>query len=198
MTDSAAPKVHSNPVRRLLGLVGLMVTMYLGLRTLRFSNNWYNLAFYFLFLLLPFVALRLALRLRRRAKILAVVVLAPLLAFSSIGLLAFVACDIPAEAGHRELSRELSTVRQGRYSLHLVREQTAAGAVGPHGVGLEQRMTILPGLYTVKYLDYFEGASEGSLSVPEPSRIELYIPNAGYSYKHEVHRVYLLKPWVYF
>jgi hypothetical protein len=52
------------------------------------------------------------------------------------------------------------------------------------------------GLYAVKPLDYFDGASEGSLSTTGPDRIQLQIPRTD---RHqEVHRVYSLKPWLYF
>jgi hypothetical protein len=63
-------------------------------------------------------------------------------------------------------------------------------------VTLEQRMIVLPGLYAVKPLDYFERASEGSLSAAGPDRIELHIPKT--NLHQEVDRVYSLKPWLYF
>ena len=121
------------------------------------------------------------------------------MAFSVVGLLAMVACDIPAAVTHRQLSRELCTVHQGQYSVHLVWKETAGGALGPHGVSLEQRRTILPGIYAVRFLDYFEGASEGSLSFVGPDRVSLRIPIAGYLMDQtNVQRVYSLKPWLYF
>lgn len=71
--------------------------------------------------------------------------------------------------------------------------------MGPHGVSLEQRMNILPGIYLVKSLDYFEGASEGTLSWAGADRISLYIPIAGYhNDQKDVRRVYSLKPRLYF
>jgi hypothetical protein len=54
-------------------------------------------------------------------------------------------------------------------------EETAGGALGPHGVGLEQRMFVVPGIYLVRYLDYFEGASKGSLSEEGADIIRLHI-----------------------
>jgi hypothetical protein len=71
--------------------------------------------------------------------------------------------------------------------------------VGPHGVSLEQRRAILPGIYAVRTLDYFEGAREGNISFIAPERVSLYIPVAGYDQNQEnVRRVYALKPWLYF
>ena len=64
-------------------------------------------------------------------------------------------------------------------SVHLLWEETAGGALGPHGVGLEQRMFVVPGLYLVKPLDYFEGAHEGSLAFEGTDKVRVYIP------KHE-------------
>jgi hypothetical protein len=66
-------------------------------------------------------------------------------------------------------------------------------------VSLEQRRTILPGIYAVKSLDYFEGASEGSISFVGPDRVSLFIPIADYKQDQKsVQRMYSLKPWLYF
>ena len=196
MTEFVPSDHRSNSVRQFLGLGVLMAAMYMCTRTLRFSNNGLNLAFVCLFFLLPFLAAWVALRLRRRAKVVAAVVLAPILTISLLFLLMMAIFDIPAAVGHRQLSRELSTVEQGRYSVHLAWEESAGGALGPHGVSLEQRMVILPGLYAVKPLDYFDRASEGSLSTAGPGKIKLHIPNT--SLHREVDCVYSLKPWLYF
>jgi len=188
-----------NPVRRLVFLTALMVFMFLCMRTLRFENDVLNLAFGCLFLLLPPFAIRPALRLRGWAKIVTITLLVPVLAFSVMDLLGMVACDIPDAVNHRELSRELCTLHQGQYSVHLSWDETSGGAVGPHGVSLEQRRAILPGFYAVRYLDYFEGASEGNLSFVGPDRVSLHIPIAGYDKDQKnVQRVYSLKPWLYF
>jgi len=108
----------------------------------------------------------------------AAIVLAPLLALSLLCLLFTASCDLPAVMQHREMSRQLSHVQWGNYSIHLLWEETPGGAVGPHGVVLEQRKAIVPGLYLVKQLDYFEDANEGSLSVDEAGRIRLHIPQS--------------------
>jgi hypothetical protein len=173
--------------------------MYLCMRTLRFTHAGLNLAFGCLFLVLPFFAIKPALRLPRRAKTMTLILLTPLLAFSAFGLLATMVADIPDAIGHVQLSTELCTLDQGQYSVHLAWEETAGGAVGPHGVGLEQRRNIFPGMYAVRYLDYFEGAREGTISFVGPNMVSLYIPIAGYNEDQKnVRRVYSLKPWLYF
>ena len=200
MSDSvSSSRRGANPVRRLAFLSALMVFMYFCMRTLRFTHAGLNLTFGCLFLLLPFFAIKPALQLPGLAKIITLVLLVPLSALSVVGLLGMVACDIPAAVNHRQLSRELCTLDQGQYSVHLAWEETAGGAVGPHGVSLEQRRGILPGIYAVRHLDYFEGASEGRLTTVGPNRFELYIPIAGYYRdQKDVHRAYTLKPWLYF
>ena len=189
----------SNPIRHLVFLAALMIVMYLSMRTLRFTHAELNVAFGCLFLLLPLFAIKPALRLSFWAKIVTLTALLPVLAFSFVSLCAMVACDIPAAVNHQQLSRELCALQQGQYSVHLAWEETAGGAVGTHGVSLQQRRNILPGMYLVKFLDYFEGASEGSLSFVGPDKIALYIPIGGYHQdQKDIHRVYLLKPWLYF
>ena len=188
-----------SPVRRLFLLAGLMGFMYWCACTLGSTHDGLNIAFECLFDLLPLLAIKPALRLSRWASIATLILLTPLVAFSLLGLSGEALFDIPAAVDHAELSQELCTVQQGRYSVHLLREETAVGAVGPHGVGLEQRIAILPGIYAVRYLDYLEGASEGSFTVAGPDRIELYIPVAGYHEdQKDVHRTYTLRPWLYF
>jgi len=144
----------SRALRQLLLVAALIALGYVCIRTLRFTSDGLNVAFVCAFLLIPFLAIRPVLRFRRWAKVLTTVLLAPFWALSLFLLLFTATCDIPAVVTHRELSRELGGVRQGHYSVHLVWQETAGGAVGPHGVGLEQRMFIVPGLYAVRHLDY--------------------------------------------
>jgi hypothetical protein len=199
MIGSVPSDPSSKPFRRLVFLVALAVFMYLCMGTFRFTHNGLNLTFGCLFLLLPFFAIKPALRLPRRAKITTLILLMPTLAFSMLGLSAMAACDIPDAVNHVQLSRELCTLQHGDYSVHLAWEETAGGAVGPHGVSLEQRRSILPGMYLVKSLDYFEGASEGTLSWAGADRVSLYIPIAGYYQNQKnIQRDYSLKSWLYF
>lgn len=194
MTESAEER--RNPVRQLIVVAALMALGYVCIRTVRSTNDVLNLAFVCAFLLVPFLAVRPVLRLRRWWKVFSTIALVPLLALSSLGLLLMATCNVPAALSHRELSRELSTVRMGLYSVHLLWQETAGGAVGPHGVGLEQRMFIVPGLYLVKHLDYFEGAYEGSLSVEGADKVRLHISKT--AFRQEIDRVYPLKRRVYF
>ena len=182
--------------RQLLLMAVLLAFGYLCIRTLRFTTDGLNVAFVCAFLLIPFFAIRPVLRLRRWAKVLMTILLAPFLALSLFLLLFTATCDIPAVVRHRELSRELSSVRQGQYSVHLLWQETAGGAVGPHGVGLEQRMFILPGLYAVRHLDYFEGVHEGSLVAEGAGKVRVHITRG--DIHQEVDRVYSPKPHVYF
>ncbi|HTW79448.1 MAG TPA: hypothetical protein VME23_07910 [Terracidiphilus sp.] len=196
MAGLAASKKRFNPGYQLTALALLMVAMYECMRTLRFTNDWLNLAFEGLFLLIPLLAIAVASRLSRRAKVWTLVFLTPVGLLSLGGILIFATSEIPVVAEQRQLSQELGTVRQGRYSVHLVWEETAGGVLGPHGVGLEQRVFIAPGLYVVKFLDYFDGEHEGSLEAVGDHKIMVHIPTI--SGHDKVDRVYSLKPWVYF
>ena len=185
-----------NSTRTLLGLGALMALAYLCIRTLRFTNDLLNVVFVCGLLLIPFLAVRPVLRLRGWLKLVTAIILAPLLALSLLFLLVTASCDIPALVKRREASRELDYVQQGHYSVHLLWQETAGGAVGPHGVALEQRMSIVPGLYVVKQLDYFEGAHEGTLSAEETDKVRVHIPKT--DVHQQVDQVYLLKRRVYF
>jgi hypothetical protein len=182
-------------LRRLLVFAAVMSLAYLCIRTLRFTNNFFNVAFVCSFFLIPFLAAREALRLGGWLKVVTTTLLVPVLAVSMLSLLLTVSCDLPAVVEHREMSRQLACVQQGNYSVHLLWEETGGGALGPHGVAVEQRMSIVPGLYMVKLLDYFESASHGSLSAEGADIIRLHIPKS--NEHEEVNRVYQLKRRVY-
>ena len=188
--------IQNKPVRQLLLLILGMVLGYVCIQTLRFTWDGLNVAVVCTFFAGPWFAVRPLLRLPRWPKVFATIVVTPLLALSVIALGFTAACDVPAVIEHKELSRELSVVRQGNCSVHLLWKETAGGAVGPHGVLLEQRMSLLPGLYLVKHIDYFEGAYEGGLSAEGAHSIRLHIPKENFS--QEIDRVYTLKPRVYF
>ena len=119
-----------NPVSQFIGLAALMASMYICACVLRFSNNWLNIVFACLFFLIPFLAVRSALRLGRWAKVVAAVVFAPILTMSLVSLSMLAIFDIPAEVGHRQLSRELGDVEQGHYSVHLAWEESAGACWG--------------------------------------------------------------------
>ena len=191
----AAPDERLKALRRLLFLAALMGLGYLCTRTLRFTNDFLNIAFVCSFFLIPFLAAGEALRLGGWLKIVTTILLVPLLALSMVSLLLTVSCYLPDAIGHVERSRELAWVQQGNYSVHLLWNETPGGALGPHGVLLEQRMPIVPGLYLVKPLDYFEGASHGSLSAEGTDPVRLHIPKSNQN--EEVNKVYSLKRRVY-
>jgi hypothetical protein len=191
----AAPDEKLQALRRLLFLAALMGLGYLCTRTLRFTNDFLNVAFVCSFFLIPFLAAREALRLGGWLKVVTTILLVPLLALSMVSLLLTVSCDLPAVVEHREMSRQLAYVQHGNYSVHLLWKETAGGALGPRGVLLEQRMPIVPGLYVVKPLDYFEGVSHGSLSAEGTDSVRLHIPKS--NEHEEENKVYSLKRRVY-
>lgn len=183
-------------VQQLFAIGAVMAVGYVLTRILHFTNDALNIAFVCLLLLVPIFAVRPVLRMGHWPKVAATILLAPLLAISLLCLLFTITCDVPAVIERRELSRDLATVSQEHYSVHLLWQETAGGAVGPHGLGLEQRMFVVPGLYLVKHLDYFEGANEGSLAIENGDRVRVHIPKS--ESHREVARVYELKRRVYF
>ena len=191
----AAPNGRPKAARMLLVTAALMALGYVCIRTLRFTSDAFNVAFLCLFFLIPVLAAHYALRLGGWRKYFATILLTPLLAVSLLYFLLTVSCDLPAALKHREFSRDLASVQQGSYSVHLLWNETAGGALGPHWFALEQRMFVVPGLYVVRPLDYFEDAREGSLSAEGVDLVRLRIPK---SKEHsEVNKVYMLKRNVY-
>jgi len=146
---------------------------YLCIRTLRFTNDLLNLIFVCVFLVIPFLGIRPVLPLRHWTKWITIILLFPLLAFSFLSLVFMVSCDIPAAVQHRELSRELASVHQGHYSVHLLWQETAGGALGPHGLGLEQRMSIAPGLYVRQAFRLFRGSQSGEPLITRRKRSKI-------------------------
>src|SRR5580700_11418940 len=103
-----------------IAIAAVMGVSYLCIRTLRFTHEGLNLIFFCAFLLTPFLAIRPVLRLGRWPKLLGTIFLTPLLLLSLLLLLFSAACGNFGR--HPELVRDLSTVQQGRYSVHLVRD----------------------------------------------------------------------------
>jgi hypothetical protein len=186
-----------NSVRQILVVAVLMTVGYVCIRTLRFTHGGLNFVFVCAFLITPSLAIRPVLRLRRLPKIFGIILLTPLLLLSLLLLLFTVTFG---DFGRRaELVRELSTIRQGRYSVHLVSDATG-GALAPHGLSVEQRMTVAPGVYLVKYLDFIDEAHEGSLSAEAPDKVRVHVSKGirGSRWEHGGDEVYSLKPCVYF
>ena len=121
------------------------------------------------------------------------ILLSPLL-FISSGLL-LIACAGLGRPDER--THPLQTFQQGSYTVQL--ESYSDGvSVGVHGLNLEQRRLIIPGLYGVRSIDFFDSAREGTLSVEGPSRVRVHAKGSYDSNDYQVDKVYYLKPWVYF
>lgn len=192
MTESAHDSLRTS--KQLLIVGALFAIGYVCLRNLRFTYAPLNGIFFILFLLIPWLAVRPLLKMPRWPKFLGAIFLTPLLSLAMLLLVFQLACGDFGR--HPELVRDLGTITQGQCSVHLVRDGTA-GALGPHGLSLEQRISIVPGLYLVKHLDWFEGAYEGSLSSEPGEKVRVHITSVMNGYQR-VDRVYALKPRGYF
>ncbi len=95
--------------------------------------------------------------------------------------------------------QELGRVDQQGYSVQLVRDGCGGAVVG-FVIFLDQRMSLLPGLYLKRSLDAFDGAYEGKLTVAGPNEIRVQIPKGvdGSGWHREVDHIYQVKPHVYF
>src|SRR6202008_3428505 len=102
------------------------------------------------------------------------ILLAPLLLFSSFLLLGTVIF------GGTERTATLQTFQLGSSTIELQRYENG-GAVGVHGLNLEQRRLIIPGLYMVKSVDFFDSAKEGKLSVEGPYTVRVHARGNYYS-----------------
>jgi len=193
MTEST--KEMRNSVLQLLVLAVLLVIGYTCIHTLRFTNGALNFIFACAFFIIPFLAIRPVLRLRRRPRIWGLILLSPLLLLSSFLLLGTVVFD--GLLGGSERTEPLQTFQLGNCTIQLERYENG-GAVGVHGLNLEQRRLIVPGLFLVRSVDFFDSALEGTLSVEGPYRVKVHAKGNYYSYDYQVDKVYDLKPWVYF
>jgi hypothetical protein len=185
----------AKPVRQLLIIAALVVISYICARTLRFTFEPINFILDCAWLALPFLAIRSILRLRRPLRIWGIAVLAPLLSLSSLLLVGKIVFDGPL--GGAERTEPLQTFQQGASTIELQRYEHG-GAVGVHGLNLEQRRLIVSGLYLVRSIDFFSDAREGTLSVDGPYKVRVHAKGNYYSNDYQVERAYSLKPWVYF
>jgi len=188
-------KEAGKSLRQLLVIAALMVIGYTCIRTLRFTVDILNFIFVCAFYVIPFLAIRPVLRLHQRPRIWGLVLLTPLLLLSSFLLLGTVVFD--RLLGETERTQPLQTFQQGSSTIQLQRYEYG-GAVGVHGLNLEQRRLIVPGLYMVRSVDFFDSAREGTLSVQGLYRVKVHAKGNYYSNDYEVDKVYYLKPWVYF
>jgi hypothetical protein len=178
-------------LRQLLVIAALMVIGYTCVRTLRFTVDILNFIFVCAFYVIPFLAIRPVLRLHQRPRIWGLVLLTPLLLLSSFLLLGTVVFD--RLLGETERTQPLQTFQQGSSTIQLQRYEYG-GAVGVHGLNLEQRRLIVPGLYMVRSVDFFDSAREGTLSVEGLYRVKVHAKGNYYSNDYEVDKVYHLKP----
>lgn len=191
MTDST--KAVGKPVGQFLVIAALMVIGYTGTRTLRFTVDILNVIFDCVVYAIPFLAIRRLLRLHQRPRIWGFILLSPVLLLSSLSLLGTVLAGV----GGSERSEPLQTFQQGSSTIQLQRYENG-GAVGVHGLNLEQRRLIVPGLYMVKSVDFFDSAREGTLSMEGLYKVRVHAKGNYYSNDYEVDKVYYLKPWVFF
>ena len=193
MTEST--KTTRNSIWQLLVIATLMILGYICVRTLSFAREFFNFLFVCAFFAIPFFAIRPVLRLRRRPRIWGLILLTPALLLSSNLLLFTVACEGLGRPG--EPTDPLQTFQLGSSTIQLQRYENG-GAVGIHGLNLEQRRLVVPGLYLVRSIDFFDSAEQGSLSVEGPYRVRVHAKGNYYSNDYEIDRVYTLKPWIYF
>jgi hypothetical protein len=182
-------------VRQLLFSAALMGIGYTCIHALSFTNRAFHLIFACAVYVIPFLAIRPVLRLHGRPRTWGLILLTPLLVLSSFLLLGTVVFD--GLLGGSERTKPLQTFQQGSSTIQLQRYENG-GAVGVRGLNLEQRRLIVPGLYVVRSVDFFDYAKEGTLSVEAPYRVRVHAKGNYYSNDYQVDKVYFLKPWVYF
>lgn len=190
-----SPMQTRRSIRQLLLIVALMGIGYACIRTLSFTVDVLNLVFVCAFFLTPFLAIRPVLRLQRMPRMLGLILLTPLLLLSSCSLLFRVAFNGPGRSVER--TEPLQTFQVGNSTIQLQRYENG-GALGVHGLNLEQSRPIVPGLLVVRSVDFFDDAHEGTLFVEGPYRVRVHAKGSYYNNDYQVDKVYSLKPWVYF
>jgi hypothetical protein len=191
MTDST--KAVGGSVRQLLVIAALMVIGYTCTRTLRFTVDVLNLIFDSAVYAIPLLAIRPVLRLHQRPRIWGLILLSPVLLLSSLSLLGTVVVGV----GGTERTEPLQTFQQESSTIQLQRYENG-GSIGVHGLNLEQRRLIVPGLFVVRSVAFFDSAREGTLSVEALYRVRVRAKGNYDSNDYVVDKVYHLKPWVYF
>jgi hypothetical protein len=190
-----SPVQTRRSVWKLLLIAALLAIGYACSRTLRFEAESLNFISACAFYVVPFLAIRPVLRLPRWPRRCGLILLAPLLLLSSFLLLFKLVVN--GLLGSTEHTETLQKFQQGSSTIELQRYEYG-GAVGVRGLNLEQRRLIVPGLYVVKTVDFFDYAHEGTLSVEEPYTVKVHAKGSYDDSKLEVDRGYSLKPWVYF
>lgn len=190
MTESS--RQTRNSVGQLLVIAALLVIGHTCVSALRFSAGTLNFICVCAFYAIPLLAIRPVLRLPHRPKVIGLILLIPLLSLSSCSLLFTVAFRGPGTSLER--TKPLQAFQEGNCTVRLFRYENG-GALGVHGIVLEQSRLIVPGLYLVRSVAFFDSAYEGTLSVEGPGKVRVHVRG---SYDRQIDRAYTLKPWVYF
>jgi hypothetical protein len=183
-------------VWQLLLIAALMGFGYACIGRLRFTNELFNFLFVCLFFLTPFLALRPVLSFQKARRVWGLALLSPLLLFSGCAFLFTVSFNGPSWSLTR--IEPLQRFQLGASTVELYRYENG-GALGVHGLDLEQRRIIVSGLFVVRTVDFIDlgSAFDGTLSVEGPYRVRLRAKDP-YGKDSGIDRVYFLKPWVYF
>lgn len=184
-----------NCVWQLLLIAAALVIAHTCMYTLSFTVRALNVLIECAVYAIPLLAVVPVLRLKKRARIWGLVLLSPVLALSS-ALLVFTVVVVGL-LGRSERIEPLQTFQEGSSTIQLQRYEFG-GAVGVRGFNLEQRRLIVPGLYMVRSVDFFDYAWEGTLTAEAPYRVRVHAKGGYNSNDYEVDKVYILKPWVYF
>ena len=185
MTDEFA-----NTRKQLSVVAALLLVGYLCHDKLRFSSALLHLASFCVYHTLPFFAVRPVLHLHQRPKIVGLTLLSPILLVSSLLLLGRL-------VGFTERARTLQTVQIDGNTIELQRYENG-GALGIHGINVEQRRSIVPGLYLVRSIAFFDDAKEAVFSMELPYVLKVHAVGSYSSNDYQVDKTCLLKPWVYF
>ena len=82
--------------------------------------------------------------------------------------------------------------KRGDSTIELRQRYENGGAVGIHGLNLEQRRLIVPGLYMVRSVDFFDSAHEGTLSEEGPYKVRVIAQKGNYDSNNSSSRQSLL------
>lgn len=187
-------KETSKAVQQLLVLAAIMILGYVCGDKFRFTVSVLNRIFTCAYLLVPFLAIRPVLLLHRWFRIVGFILLTPLLLLSS---LLFLGNLVFERGGYGEIREPMQSFQQGESTIELG-EYEHGGSVGVHGIYLEQRRRIFPGLLLVKSIDFFDLARRATLFLDGPYRVRVHVEGGYYGDASGTDRNYSLKPWVYF
>ena len=111
-----------------------------------------------------------------------------------------VACDFELHPYSKDSClQDLKEIEQDGYSVHLILDG-CGGATQSFMLDIEQRMTLVPGLYAFRSIDFFDGAYDGTMTLVGSNQVHVHIPKGvvGSGWYRKVDRTYRLKRHVYF